>query len=59
MEEWGFKDWATAETFYKSQQHQLRSTKDSHMRRLLQVRLSMGISFYDGHGVITAGNSMT
>ncbi|BDA46475.1 probable Internalin A at N-terminal half [Coccomyxa sp. Obi] len=43
MEDWGFKDWATAEAFYKSQQHQLRSTKDSHRRRLLQdpsVRLA-------------------
>ncbi|EIE23893.1 hypothetical protein COCSUDRAFT_41251 [Coccomyxa subellipsoidea C-169] len=28
MEEWNFKDWATAEAFYRAQQHQTRSRRD-------------------------------
>lgn len=37
IEEWNFKDWATAEAFYKAQQHQLQSRKDWKKRNLLQV----------------------
>ena len=37
MEEWNFKDWATAEAFYKAQQHQLQSRKDRKKKNLLQV----------------------
>lgn len=37
MGEWNFKDWATAEAFYKAQQHQLQSRKDRKKKSLLQV----------------------
>lgn len=48
MEEWNFKDWATAEAFYKAQQHQLQSRKDRKLKSLLQVLGHLDQSFWLG-----------
>lgn len=40
MQEWSFEDCATAEAFYRAQQHQLKSRRDCRRRRLLQVGFS-------------------
>lgn len=38
MQEWDFKDQATAEAFLRARQHQLKHRAASKQKRLLQVR---------------------